>query len=285
MAPPHQHRLKDHDEPPEPHICRPPQHFHDGLNPIHEPNGPVIAAEVSQPTVRPTCCHQPVHSNQDTEFFDINDHSEVDKDNNNNNDDDKTGGVEQPIPQACAPQGQALPSSMATVNSIEPSWSGGKGRKSNTWDVNHFFVKTPEGSTCQVCKLVSLSMHLFINLMSNYCRDLKESDPSNFHNEQCEYKPTTSNWSLCGHIECLHIVEYLESALANDWQIFLTKVNVVQKLGYKTPALLEALKKPGVTLFNLPPPPRRAGNSQEGSWPDGNPQENELPPFSTAVFH
>jgi len=50
-------------------------------------------------------------------------------------------------------------------------------------------------------------------------------------------------------------VEYLESALANDWQIFLTKVNVVQKLGYKTPALLEALKKPGVTLFNLPPPP------------------------------
>ena len=146
---PHQHRAEAHDEPSVPCICahHPPQHYRDNSNSTREPNNPPIpAAEVPNPAVRQMHHHQPVDSAQDTEYFDIDNHSEVDEDDN-----DGAEGVERPIPRACAPQRQALLSPMDTVNSIDPLESIDKG--SNTArDINNFFKRSPEGSTCRRCR-------------------------------------------------------------------------------------------------------------------------------------
>ena len=136
-----------------PHICarHPPQHYCDNSDSTREPNNPPVpAAEVPDPTVRQTHCCQPVDSAQDAEYFDIDNHSKVDEDDDND-DNDGAEGVERPIPRARAPQRQALPSPMDTVNSIDPLESINKG--SNTaQDINNFFERSPEGSTCRRCR-------------------------------------------------------------------------------------------------------------------------------------
>ncbi|KIM58286.1 hypothetical protein SCLCIDRAFT_10275 [Scleroderma citrinum Foug A] len=150
---PHQCGAEAHDKPSVPRIRahRPPQCYHDNSDSTREPNNPPIpTAEVPNPAVRQTHHRQTVDSAQDTEYFDIDNHSEVDEDDN---DDDNNGaeGVKRPIPRARAPQRQALPSPMDTVNSINPLESIDKG--SNTaQDINNFFERSPEGSTCRRCR-------------------------------------------------------------------------------------------------------------------------------------
>ena len=150
---PRQCGAEAHDEPSVPRICacHPPQRYRDNSNSTREPNNPPVpAAEVPNPVVRQTHHHQPVDSAQDAEYFDIDNHSEVDEDDNNN-DNNGAEGVERPIPQARAPQQQALLSPMDMVNSIDPLESIDKG--SNTaWDINNFFERSPEGSTCRRCR-------------------------------------------------------------------------------------------------------------------------------------
>lgn len=127
---------------------------------------------------------------------------------------------------------------------------------------------------------------LFINLMSNYCREQKQHDPVNFPSgRKIHYQPKTSTYSLCGHIEHLHLVEFLRLAQTDKWMVYLTKVKVALKLGYNLSTLLEALKLPGVTIHNLPPPPQCPSNTQENLQPGGELWDNKLPSFSTAAFH
>ena len=117
-------------------------------NPIREPsNPPIPAADASRPAMKQTHHLQPVRSEWDAEYIDIENHSDVGEDDNEEGEE----SVEQPIPQAHAPQGQALPSPMGTVNSIDPLDSTGKGSNS-TRDVHHFFEKTSEASTCRICR-------------------------------------------------------------------------------------------------------------------------------------
>ena len=146
MPAPRQCGTEVHDQPSDPNtrIRRQPIHFRDNANPIREPNNPPIpAADASRPTMRQTHRLQPVHSERDAECIDIKNHSDVGEDDNK----EVEEGVEQPIPWACAPQGQALLSPMGMVNSIDPLDSTGKGSDS-TRDVRHFFKKTSEASTC-----------------------------------------------------------------------------------------------------------------------------------------
>ena len=128
-----------------------------------------------------------------------------------------------------------------------------------------------------------LSTRLLINLMGNYCRDLKDRDPTNFPSDQkFEYMPKTSTISLRNHIERLHLTEFLEQAQMESWKVFPHRTKVALDLGYTIPTLLEALKKPGACITNLPPPPR---SSQQNLQPDREPQDQGLPPYSIAAFH
>ena len=150
MPAPRQRRTEVHDQPSDPNtrICRQPIHFRDNTNPIHEPNNPPIpTADASRPAMRQTHRLQPVHSERDAEYIDIENHFNVGEDDN----EEVEEGVEQPIPRARAPQGQALLSPMGMVNSIDPLDSTGKGSDS-TRDVRHFFEKTSEASTCRICR-------------------------------------------------------------------------------------------------------------------------------------
>ena len=146
MPAPRQRGTEVHDQPSDPNtrIRRQPIRFHDNANPIREPNNPPIpAADASRPAMRQTHRLQPVRSERDAEYINIENHSDVGEDDN----EEVEEGVEQPIPQARAPRNQALPSPMGTVNSIDPLDSTGKGSDS-TRDVRHFFEKTSEASTC-----------------------------------------------------------------------------------------------------------------------------------------
>ena len=155
--PPRQRKVEARDEPSDPRTRarRPPERYRDGADPVCQTNNlPVLAAAAPRPAVKQTQRRQPVDSEQDAEFIDINDHSEVDED-----DVDDTGAVdeaeavEQSIPRAHAPRGPVLPSPMNTVNSIDPlDSSGGKGAR----DVNYFFDRSAEGAICRICKLVFL---------------------------------------------------------------------------------------------------------------------------------
>ena len=150
MPAPRQRGTEIHDQPSEPNtrIHRQPICFRDNANPIRKPNNPPIpTADASRPAMRQTHCLQPVRSEQDAEYIDIENHSDVGEDNN----EEVEEGVEQPVPRARAPRGQALPSPMDTVNSIYPLDSTGKG-SDLTRDVCHFFEKTSEASTCRICR-------------------------------------------------------------------------------------------------------------------------------------
>ena len=124
---------------------------------------------------------------------------------------------------------------------------------------------------------------LILNLMGNYCRELGQRDPDLIADRKIDYQPKTANWRLRHHIERFHLLEYLELAHTEKWPVFLVNVKVTLGVGYDIPTLLEALKQPGVTITNLPPP-RRTDNGQQSSQPNKDPQEQGLPPFSTAAF-
>ena len=146
MPAPRQCGTEVHDQPSDPNtrIRHQPSHFCNNANPICEPsNPPIPAADASRPAMRQTHRLQPVCSERDAEYINIENHSDVGEDDN----EEVEEGVEQPIPRARAPRGQALPSPMGTVNSIDPLDSTGKGSDS-TRDVRHFFEKTSEASTC-----------------------------------------------------------------------------------------------------------------------------------------
>ena len=150
MPAPRQRGTEVHDQPSDPNtrIRRQPSRFRNNANPIREPsNPPIPAADASRPAMKQTHHLQPVRSERDTEYIDIENHSDVDEDDNEEGEE----SVEQPIPRARAPRGQALPSPMGTVNSIDPLDSTGKGSDS-TRDVRHFFEKTSEASTCRICR-------------------------------------------------------------------------------------------------------------------------------------
>lgn len=150
MPAPRQRGTKVHDQPSDPNTRtrHQPSRFHNNANPIREPNNPPIpTADASRPTMKQTHHLQPVHSEQDAEYINIKNHSDVGEDDN----EEVEESVEQPIPRARAPWGQALPSPMGTVNSIDPLDSTGKGSDS-TRDVCHFFEKTSEASTCRICR-------------------------------------------------------------------------------------------------------------------------------------
>ena len=136
---------QDHHQSSDPraHICRPPECFRDGSNPIREPDG---TAQAPKPTVKQTHRCQPVHPEQDAKYINIENHSDVDEDD----DEEIEESVEQPIPRARAPQGQALPSPMGTVNFIDPLDSAGKGGRAAR-DVHHFFDRTLDTSICRSC--------------------------------------------------------------------------------------------------------------------------------------
>ena len=121
--------------------------------------------------------------------------------------------------------------------------------------------------------------------MGNCCRAQKELDLIKFSSSRkIHYQAKTSTSSLHGHIEGLHLLEFVKATQMEKWMIYLTKVKVLLRLGYDLLTLLEALKKPGITIHNLPPPPRRPCDTQENFVPAGEP-ENDLPPYSTAAFH
>ena len=150
MPAPRQRGTEVHDQPSDPNTrtCRQPSHFRNNANPIREPNNPPIpTADASRPAMKQMHHLQPVHSEWDAEYIDIENHSDVGEDDN----EEVEESVEQAIPRARAPQGQALPSPMGTVNSIDPLDSTGKGSDS-TRDVHHFFEKTSEASTYQICR-------------------------------------------------------------------------------------------------------------------------------------
>ncbi|KIM64061.1 hypothetical protein SCLCIDRAFT_115861, partial [Scleroderma citrinum Foug A] len=84
----------------------------------------------------------------------------------------------------------------------------------------------------------------------------KERDPINFSSgRKIHYKPKTSTSSLCGHIEGLHLLEFVAAAQTENWMIYIQSVKTPLSLGYDLSTLLEALKMPGITIHNLPPPP------------------------------
>ena len=145
--PPRKRRTEpqDHHQSSDPcaHIRRPPERFRDGSNPIREPDG---TAQAPKPTVKQTHRRQPVHPEQDAEYINIENHSDVDEDD----DEEIEESVEQPIPRARAPWGQALPSPMGMVNSIDPLYSAGKGGRV-AQDVRHFFDRTSDASICRSC--------------------------------------------------------------------------------------------------------------------------------------
>ena len=96
---------------------------------------------------------------------------------------------------------------------------------------------------------------LILNLMGNYCRELGQRDPDLITDRKIDYQPKTANWGLRHHIERFHLLEYLKLAHTEKWLVFLVNVKVALGVGYDIPTLLEALKQPGVTITNLPPPP------------------------------
>lgn len=168
MAPPRHRGTGVHDEPTEPRNRnrRLPERFRDNSDPIPEsdnppePNDPPVPApEASKCAVKQVPRRWPVHSNQDTEFINIDEHSEVE-----DNDDDKAEGVERPVPRARAPPGHTLPSPMNTANSIDPLRSAdkSKGRESSR-DVRHFFERLKDGTTCRVCRLV-FCLHDYLSI-------------------------------------------------------------------------------------------------------------------------
>ena len=164
MAPaPHQRKAEVSDEPSEPHgrNRRPPHRYRDGSKATQEPNNPPVpaaAAEVPNPAVKQMHCCQGVDSGQDAEYFDIDDHSEVDEDSEEGED------VQRPIPRACAPQGQPLPSPMDMVNSVDPLESTDRGGNSNAArDIKYFFERNKQGakmSVCRKCRKVC-SLHVY----------------------------------------------------------------------------------------------------------------------------
>ena len=93
-----------------------------------------------------------------------------------------------------------------------------------------------------------------------------------------------STSSLRGHIEGLHLLEFVAAAQTENWTIYIQSVKTPLSLGYDLSTLLEALKMPGIMTHNLPPPPRRPSDTEENFRPPGEP-ENELPPYSTVAFH
>ena len=143
---------------------------------------------------------------------------------------------------------------------------------------------------CWGCYLLNLQVSifttlLFINPMGNRCRAQKELDPIKFSlSRKIHYQAKTSTSSLHSHIESLHLLEFVEAAQTEKWTIYLTKVKVPLGLGYNLSTLLEALKKPGITIHNLPPSPRCPCDTQENFVPAGEP-ENDFPPYLTAAFH
>ena len=91
--------------------------------------------------------------------------------------------------------------------------------------------------------------------MGNCCRELGQRDPGLITDRKIDYQPKTANWGLRHHIERFHLLEYLELAHIEKWPVFLVNVKVALGVGYDLLMLLEALKQPGVTITNLPPPP------------------------------
>ena len=165
MPAPRQHGAEAPDEPPDPRTRarRPPQRYHDGFDPICQPDNPPAPAAVPKPAVRQKQRRQLVDSEPDAKFIDINDHSEVDEDDVDETEkgvNEAEKGVERPIPRVHAPRGHALPSPMNTVNSIDQLDSAGsKGAR----DVNYFFDRNAEGATCRICKLVFL-LHAYLSI-------------------------------------------------------------------------------------------------------------------------
>lgn len=122
--------------------------------------------------------------------------------------------------------------------------------------------------------------------MGNHCRDLKQHDPINFPSDRkIEYWPKMSTTMLHGHIERFHLLEFLELAQKENWKVFPNKIKLALELGYNVSMLLEALKQPGVTWSNLPPPPRPTDGSQQDLQPGEEPWDHGLPLFSIAAFH
>ena len=153
MAPaPRQRKVEVSDEPSKSRVRnrRPPHRYHNGSGATHEPNNPPVpaaTAEVPNPTVGQTRHRQDVDSGQNAEYFNIDDHSEVDEDS------DEAEDVRRPIPRARAPQGQSLPSPMDTVNSIDPLESTDRGGSSNAArDINYFFERNKQGAKMSVCR-------------------------------------------------------------------------------------------------------------------------------------
>ena len=105
--PPRQRKVEAHDEPSDPRTRarRPPERYHDGSDPVYQTdNLPVPAAAAPRPAVRQMQRCKPVDSEQDAEFIDINDHSEVDEDDvDETGVVDETEAVKRPIPRAHAP--------------------------------------------------------------------------------------------------------------------------------------------------------------------------------------
>ena len=126
---------------------------------------------------------------------------------------------------------------------------------------------------------------LILNLMGNRCSELRRSDPNSTLDRKYIYKSKTASWGLHSHIERFHLWEYLELVHLENWTVFLTNVKVTLGVGYDLLMLLKVLKQPGVTIMKLPLPPRRTDNSQQNLQLDGGPQDQGLPPFSTAAFH
>ena len=79
-------------------------------------------------------------------------------------------------------------------------------------------------------------------------------------------------------------MEFVAATQAENWTIYIQSVKTSLNLGYDLSTLLETLKTPGITIHNLPPPPRHPSDTQENFRPPGEP-ENELPPYSTVAFH
>lgn len=92
-----------------------------------------------------------------------------------------------------------------------------------------------------------------------YDREIHDKDPvgwaqmySNKRDRTFKYSRNTGTSALRGHVDRLHLLEYVNLAEENGWLIFLESIKNTMARGYRLNEIRDALSK-GASLASLPP--------------------------------